>query len=271
VVLGPGLVQTTPVVIVKNQSGGDFTASIRTADFRALGEFGGISLDQTTAAQYGLAKWLTLPKGSTLSLKNGESAEIPVQIDNRGDLAPGGHYGAVVLSAAVDSGTGTNSVNLKQELVSLLFVKKLGGEKYGLRLESLKTDKQVHTPETVTLKFLSTGNVHVVPRGYIEVTDPKGTVVAKGIINPESTLVLPGTNRQFITLMQAVQAGEKGRYKLTAYYRYDGQQKYQSESIYLSPWTPPFWVVIVFVTGVICLIMLYKRQHRKKTSKPTQK
>jgi hypothetical protein len=271
VVLGPGLQRTTPVVTVKNQSGSDFTASVRTVDFKALDAHGGISLDESGASQYSLAKWLTLPDGNTVSLKNGQTAEIPVQIDNRGDLAPGGHYGAIVLSADTAGGGNGNRVQLKQELVSLIFVKKLGGEKYGLELESLVPAKGSKVPESVTMRFRSTGNVHVVPRGYVEVTDAKGTVVEKGIINPESTLVMPGTNRQFITLLQPVNKGQGGRYKLTAYYRYDGQSHFAQKSVYLSPWTPPIWAIIVCVTGVICSILLYKKLHRSKRSKTPEK
>lgn len=269
VVIGPGLVQTTPVITVKNQSGKDFTASVRAVDFEAAGESGGITLKETGGSSYGLAKWMTLPKGNDLVLENGQSADIPVQIDNRGNLAPGGHYGAVVLSATNSSG-GSNTVNLKQELVSLLFVKKLGGEKYGLDLLSLTADKG-RIPQSATLRFKSTGNVHVVPRGYIEVTDPKGIVVAKGIINPESTLVLPGTSRQFITLLQPVNPGGGGRYKLTAYYRYDGKEQFASQSIYLSPWRPPAWLVVIIVlTGVVCTLMLRRiHQKRQKTLKNT--
>lgn len=268
VVIGPGLLQTSPVITVKNQSGRDFKATIRTVDFEAVGESGGITLQDTGNSKYGLARWMTLPKGKTLSLKHGESTDIPVQIDNRGNLSPGGHYGAVVIAADNATGGDGNVVSLKQELVSLLFVKKLGGEKYGLRLESLKADKG-RVPQSATLRFASTGNVHVVPRGYVEVTDPKGVVVAKGIINPESTLVLPDKSRQFITLLQPVNPGGGGRYKLTAYYRYDGENQFASQSVYLSAWTPSAWmVVIIILTGVICTLLLRRiHQKRQKSAK----
>lgn len=256
VTLGPGLLEATTDVTVKNTTGWDLKGSVELVDFQALNEFGGVSLDQVGApvTKYSLAHWMHLPEGSTLSIANGQSATIPVTIENTKDLAPGGHYGAVVLSVNT-AGQASNSVGLKQELVSLLFVNKSGGDVYGLQLLSLEPNHKGSIPQDVTLRFKSTGNVHVVPRGYIEVTDPRGVLVAKGIINPESTLILPGTARQFVTIMQPVaNSSASGRYKITAHYRYDGQDKYSTESLYFTRGSGASWLKIGLITGLVLLI-----------------
>jgi hypothetical protein len=259
-VLGPGLVEAHTNVTVTNTTGQDVVATIRLVDFEALDEFGGVSLGQAgaTSGKYGLAGWMSLPGGPTYKIQNGKSATVPIAIANKDDLTPGGHYGAAIVSISSDpiSGSG-NGVALKREVASLLFVKKLGGEVYGLRLESLKTDKPGTVPSTVTTKFKGTGNVHVVPRGYVEVTDPKGKLVSKGILNPESTIVMPDSSRQYVTIMQPVQNSSAwGQYTITAHYRHDDQEKFETYSVHFNRGLSKAATIGFGVASVIMLIIL---------------
>ena len=251
-VLSSGLVEARNAITITNRSGRDLSAVVKVVDFSSLNQSGGVAFGQagTAASKYPLANWMILPLGKNVSLPNGQATQIPVNVQNRSDLAPGGHYGAVVVTTST-AGTATNNlVGFKQELVSLLFVKKLGGEQYGLNLDNLQADETRHIPSSVSLKFASTGNVHVVPRGYVTVSDGRGKVVAKGIINPESSLVLPGSSRQFVTLMQPVaESNIPGRYAVTAYYRYDGLDQFLSKSIYISSW--PAAIVLASVAGLL--------------------
>ncbi len=204
-VLGTGLINATSDITITNHTDKEVDATIRLVDFKALDEFGGITLGQAgkQISKYGLANWMSIPTGSSLSLPSRQAATMTVSVDNRGDLAPGGHYGAVVVTTGSPTSVGNKRVNFKQELVSLLFVKKLGGERYGLELQSLKADKGTSLSD-VSLRFRSTGNVQVIPRGYVTVADPAGKIIAKGVINPDSTMVLSDTSRQFVTLMQSI-------------------------------------------------------------------
>lgn len=258
VIIGPGLLQAHTDITVTNNSDHDVSGTIKAVDFKALDEFGGVSLGQAgiPVSKYGLANWMTIDGSSDLSLAKGQSRAIRVNIDNRGDLAPGGHYGAVVVTVAEASPEAGNKVSLKQELVSLIFVKKTGGEKLGLQLLSMGAKTGSGIPSTVDIRFKSTGNVHVVPRGYVNITDPRGKLVAKGIINPESTMILPDTTRKFVTVMDPVtESSLRGQYKVTAYYRYDGVDKFSSASFTFSRGS---WIssqtLLLILTGVILLL-----------------
>lgn len=256
VTLGPGILEAQAPVNVTNTTGKQLQATVQLVDFKSLDEYGGVTLENVgaPATEYSLAPWMRLAGSSSVTLPDNKSVTIPVTITNTSDLAPGGHYGAVVLSIASDTGSGENSVGLKQQLVSLIFAKKLGGDVYGLKLQSMDISKTYGTPEDVVLRFTSTGNVHVVPRGYVEVTDPKGKLVAKGIIDPESTIILPGTTRQFVTLLQTVSTSNLGgKYKVTAYYRYDGQDSFMKKTIYYTHGIAP--IKIVF-GGIVILMIL---------------
>ena len=263
-VLSSGLVEARTTIVLTNSTGRDLTANIRTVDFDTLSQSGGVSFGQAglPLTKYALANWMVLPGGNQVALPNGQSVQVPLKVENRSDLAPGGHYGAVVVTASTSAGASSNNVNFKQELVSLLFVKKLGGEQYGLQLQSLSADERGARPNTATLRFRSTGNVHVVPRGYVTVADLRGKIVAKGVINPESTLILPGTARQFVTQLQPI-ANSKipGRFAVTAYYRLEGQNQFSSKSIYIYAWRWPLTLLII--VGIVGLAsgLLLRRIH----------
>lgn len=234
ITLGPGLLETTTEVTLTNNTTQAVRTQLKLIDLKALGEFGGSSLGQAGLPDaYNLANWMSLPGGDTVTIPAGQTVRIKVVITNRSDLAPGGHYGALVVSAD-STGASKGNVSISQQLVSLVFVKKLGGEKYGLHLQEMLVDQaRGQLPQSVKLNFASTGNVHVIPRGYIEVTDPSGKLVAKGIINSDSSLVLPGVSRQLTTALQSVNdSSATGQYKITAHYRYDGEEDFQVQSVY---------------------------------------
>lgn len=236
ITLGPGLLETTTVIALTNNTPQAMLTQLKLVDLKALGTFGGDSLDKAGLPDaYNLANWMTLPGGDNVIIPANQTINIKINISNRSDLTPGGHYGAVIVTAD-SADTKSGNVSLSQQLVSLVFVKKLGGEKYGLKLKEILADKgNGHLPKSVKLSFFGTGNVHVTPRGYIEVTDPKGKLVAKGIINLDSSLVLPGATRQLVTNLQTVaNSNQPGQYKVTAYYRYDGEEKFQTQSVYFT-------------------------------------
>lgn len=238
ITLSSGLLVATTNVSLANNTSASIVGTIRILDFKTLDETGGLLFSQVGVplTKYGLANWMTLPNGPTINVPSGKSVNIPVHIDNRADLAPGGHYAAVVITLGTPSASGsTDKATFKQELVSLLFVKKLGGENYSLRLQSLTADAKNTIPNTATTIFQNSGNVQVVPRGYVTVTDRAGKLIAKGIINPDSIMVLPGSHRQLITSLQPIAAARPiGRYTVTAYYRYGEQQSFSSRSIYIN-------------------------------------
>lgn len=274
ITLGPGLIETATDITLQNNTAQAIRAHLQLVDLKALGVYGGSSLDKAGLTdKYDLANWMTLPGGDSVVISSGQTIKVKVNIANRSDLSPGGHYGAVVItSSSADSGVASN-VNISQQLVSLLFIKKLGGEVYGLKLGQL-TYKGSDIPQEVTLPFSATGNVHVVPRGYIEVTDPTGKLVAKGIINQDSSLILPGSTRQFVTLMQPVSAANKpGRYKITAYYRYDGQSEFTKQAMYFNHGNVFVqWIIIgALVVGIGAVLFIVFKTIRRLRGRKTHK
>jgi len=266
-ILGSGLTEAHINITLTNKSGKDVATNISLVDFQALDAFGGVTLDQvdTPVTKYSLAHWMSLPNGPSLTIPNNTTATVPVNISNTKDLAPGGHYGAVIFS--LDTvGSGTNGVSLKQRLVSLLFIDKSGGDVPGLQLDSF-TPNTLHTiPQDVTMMFKGTGNVHVVPRGFITVTDAHDKLIAKGIINPESTIVMPGAERQFVSILQPVNsASSTGKFTLTVHYRYDGTENFATKSLTfkLGLFSRPTVIIAAAALVIIVVVVLRFRSRRK--------
>lgn len=263
-----GLIEANAPITLTNHTGKTLTANVRGVDFTSQGEFGSISLSAPNQplSKYGLAKYLVLPDGVSYTLADGETKQIRVQVQNRADLAPGGHYGAVVVSAGGEGASASSKVSFKQEVVSLLFVKKLGGAQFGLQLRSIVPDKANDVPTAVSMRFKSTGNVYVTPRGFVDVSDPRGNVIAKGTINPDSTIILPETTRKLTTLMQPIgNSTLSGTYKITAHFRYDGQKDFDTQTLkFQRGQSSKLIPILAVLTGVIGLTLMIKILRSRK-------
>ncbi len=272
VTLSPGLIQASIDITLTNAADVPINASYKLIDLKSLGQYGGSTLDKAGLPDsYNLANWMSLPAGNTQRIAGNETTTIKIIIDNRSDLAPGGHYGALVITASPDEGP-SSSISLNQQIISLIFVKKLGGEKFGLNLESFDPSKPTSIPDNISLHFKNTGNVHVIPRGYIEVRDNNNKLISKGIINPDSTLILPGATKDFITIMKPVSdTGFKGTYTLTIYYRYDGQTDFSSRSIVFGQSLVSGRNLILLIVGSLALVSIAGGLFYRRRVKATRK
>jgi hypothetical protein len=266
--LSPGLLNANLHFTIKNNTSYNLHATMKVVDFKSIDENGGITLGLVGIPlwKYGLAKWMSLPAGNELSLAAGQSTVIQLNIVNSPAVSPGGHYGALVVTNNVQGKvSGNTNVNLSQNLVSLIYAKKVGGDRFGIQLNSLMSDAGLELPKSATLNFKSTGNVYIVPRGYIIVSDSKGHEVEKGIINTDSDLIMQGSSQNIISLLQPLSGpAVPGRYKLTAYYRYEGQSNYSEKTIYFSVGrVRPLYILatgLVIILGVISFIYRKRRK-----------
>lgn len=243
------------------------TYDLAAADFNTLGESGGLFFVGTnpTALQkkYGLAKWFSLPD-SSITVQPGQTQTLTAQIQNLPDLAPGGHYGALMLSQASDTGVAANKINLHPVASSLLFVTKLGGDIHSLQLIKVTTDRNLFKlPSAVTLRFYNDGNTHVVPRGVIKLSTPGGKLVSRGIINENSNIILPQTHRQiYVPLSKFAGASAASKYVLAVDFRFDGFDVYREYKT--SFWRiDPGLVAGIVIIVVSAMVLIYKRMNHR--------
>lgn len=226
-------------------------------DFGALDESGGVAFlgMHNLEQKYGLASWISLEKDA-LVLGSGETQSVRVTIENRESLSPGGHYGAIFFKlendARGDSITPSEQVAFQPSFASLIYVKKNGGEIYGLNLTDKIINKNwIGFPSAIKLRFQNPGNVHVSPRGVVNVADPLGRVVMRGIINEESGIILPETFRVFpISLRQIGAMLIPGHYTLSTQYRYDGKEEFSNDKLTFI-FIPPIFILLIIILALI--------------------
>jgi hypothetical protein len=272
---------------VTNNKNTKQTINISTADFNTLDESGGLVFVGTNPTKlqkkYGLATWLTLPV-STITLEPKQSATIAANIVNQSSFAPGGHYGALLLGLDDNSNnsSGQNKVALHPIASSLLFINKVGGDTHRLKLTDVYSSHNIFKlPNTVTLRFNNNGNTHLIPRGTVEITDPNGKIVSKGIINENSGIILPETYRRYSVPLNKISGSIiPGEYKTTVNFRFDGYdtfRSYQTSQFLLTAALLLLVLAVVIIIALIFAVIFYKDQiarlqlfGNKKPSKKTK-
>ena len=231
------------MLTLSNDTGVSQAFKLSTEDFGSLNQSGGVAFLGTSssgyAQTYGLSKWMQLSQ-SAVTLAAGASTNIFVTITNSSSLDTGGHYGAVLATAltAPNGAAAKSRIGVLEVLSSLLLLIKSGGPPPDLTLDTQSVDRQgVFFPTQVQQLFQNLGDVHVVPRGTIDIRDPLGHLVERGAMNVDSGIILPQTSRHYSTpLMQLASAWMPGEYSVLTTYRYDG-------SNVIKTWSGQFWYV----------------------------
>ncbi len=238
------------------------TFTLATVDMGALDDSGGIifsGLSADYATKYGLAKWLRLDR-QTITLTGHSSATVTFTVINTVELGPGGHYGAIIVKPELTALPKKNEVTLAPQAATLVFLRKVGGEHFGLSLAPVNPRTAYwRLPTDLQLPFMNTGNVHVVPRGVVTLTrDWKQREVARGIINAQSSLILPEKPRDYqVQLSTQGRLFLPGRYYLSIAYRYDGKEDFTVWQVSFWYWNLPLLLVIL-ITLVVLTALTYR-------------
>ncbi|MBW4061790.1 hypothetical protein HJC99_04450 [Candidatus Saccharibacteria bacterium] len=266
-------------VEITNHTAFDQSFKLTAADFGSLNETGGVAFLGAPTSElshpYGLVSWLQLGS-NVVFVPAGEAVTVHASVQNRESLAPGGHYGAILATAVSDdTGQAKNvapQVGLHAVLSSLILLTKAGGANPDLRLLSQSSSHSVfQLPMKITQRFQNAGNVHVVPRGIIEIKDPSGRVVARGALNEDSVFILPESFRLIpVTLRPVAHAWVPGRYTITTVYNYEGIDTTKSftETVWYAGGVLVLVSWLVLVSGVIVGgWWLWRRRHPQKRAK----
>lgn len=241
------------------------TLRITVFDFGSLDESGGVAFlgaSNDLEKKYALASWIR-PEKDVFMIEPNETKQILVTIENREALSPGGHYGALTFKteySVVGDRQEGNTLSVNQLFSTLVFVKKVGGEIYDLKLSGQEyKGGLMKFQDTVRLRFRNNGNTHAVPRGMAVVSDSFGRKVAKGIINQESGLILPETFRVYpVHLNPLAMSFIPGRYTMEIAYRYDGKDDFATTTFffYHIPWpallASILFIALLWAAGRIC-------------------
>lgn len=143
-----------------------------------------------------LAGWLRMTSPE-LILPPGEAADIGFEIRVPEDAAPGGYFGAVLLTMTAPDEPG---VTVAARTATLILLRVHGEIREEAVLRSFAPDRLVADglPIAFETRVENTGTVHVRPVGTITIRDLFGRVAAEFEVNRlEGKSVLPGGTRRF--------------------------------------------------------------------------
>jgi len=168
-------------------------------EFTQTGHFGMINFVSNLEGNYlkNTTSFISINK-DRLVIDPKTAEKIIVRVENRPSLSPGGHYFALI-ARVINNNDDHSTQKVSPALSSLFLIRKEGGEMTNLSLKSLDWDPGRLTfkiPQRIELLFINEGNVHVVPRGSVVLRDIFGNQIFQGIINEESSYILPGTQRK---------------------------------------------------------------------------
>jgi len=150
-------------------------------DFKAQGEDGQAEFfeEGTMDENFSLSSWIDLP-GKQVVLEKGQWAEVALTIEVPGTAEPGGHYGAIFFSDLPSwlPKDGSSGVSVGARMAALILAKVEGEIDEQGRIEDFYVNEKKslysHLPISFSVRFSNQGNVHLKPRGEIEISNMLG-------------------------------------------------------------------------------------------------
>ena len=195
----------------------------------------------------------------------GKTVETQFVVENRASLSPGGHYVAIVSRMKQSTNLDVDQQQIVPAVSSLLLIRKKDGEQVNLSLKEVDMiQKSIFSalPKRMQLTFENQGNVHVIPRGEMKMSDSFGRIVGQASVNENSSYVMPGTRRVMPLAVHSAQSILPISFLTVEILGYaqghEARFSYQSSYFYISP---------IFVGAILLVILLmiviWKKLKRK--------
>jgi hypothetical protein len=261
--LESGQSTSTYNILITNNTSSTVTLYISAQNFTALNQTGGVGLLGPSAPSeaHGLSEWLKI-NDPILTLAPKASQSVPITIYNAQDIAPGGHYAALLVAVEPPSSRSFgNQFSAHQVVSSLVFLTTAGHISYSVKLEPLQLPSiTFNLPTSVNIVLDNTGNTQTAPRGLITLSGPRGEI-ARGIINIGSGLILPNTSRIYTVKLL-------GEHKIVLPGIYTFHISYQANTISAAKLASVSFLYIdatmVIILVVLLLVVLTYVIHRLK-------
>lgn len=264
-------------VTIKNNSQATTTVNLSARNFGSLGLNGGLAFsDQAINKDHDLANSISFSQPS-LVLASYQTVLDQVKISGIRQLAPGGHYAAIIYSVNQGAtGNGKTPIAIKEALASLVFLSSSGAGRTSVQLLlPIASQFYARFPSQLNLVFKDTGNSQAIIHGLIRIYSHQGQLISQGFINPNSSLILPGASRLFNIKLSPISKVSllPANYKLVVSYSLSNQSSnytYTKQFFYLSP----YLILPGLVMGLLILLLaayvnkfstnlLYKRKKKQ--------
>lgn len=196
--LGEKIEEEIKVICDPGEEGISFFPSL--ANFGARGE-GGEPEFFEEERPYSLASWIKIDRSPIVFSEKKKRINVPFTIDVPEEAEPGGHYGVIFFSREPEVRKEAVSLGIGGKLGTLILVKVTGEIKEEGKLIEFNTEdgKSFYNrlPVNFIVRFENTGNVHLKPRGKIEIKNVFERIKETLLVNEENKNVLPESIRKF--------------------------------------------------------------------------
>ena len=241
-------------VKVTNLSETERTFYLLARDISGIDERGvPVFLEEGQATAFELSSWVRLPQES-VTLKAGQTTDVPFTVQVPADATPGAHFGGVFFELRPDQSTGTGAA-VGARVGSIINLRIAGETTEEMRLREFSTEKFIYDtpPVTFTTKVDNLGNVLLRPHGLIEITDMFGKRVGEVEINKSAAAVFPGGDRVYSATWE-YQGFAFGRYHalLSFVYGEDGRKTVVRTATF---WVLPLKPTLIALSSLVGLIL----------------
>ena len=269
IVVGPGKTElsldpgqdSTQEIIVSNRSGATKIIDISVEDFQGTDNPNEtIQFLGTGKSPYSLKDYVK-PETNQITLNFGERLRLPVVISVPKTAAPGGLYGAVMVSASnIDesnnsgqSGAASGKVKIITRVASLFFITVKGDTISDGSLKDFKTEKGFYESGPINFNITSqnNGSIYLSPYGTIEVRNILGQKIDERQVDP--WFVMPASTRE-----REIKWNSNflfGRYTATLLMNRGYKDVVDSKSI--SFWVIPWKIISIILIGLILVIWFF--------------
>jgi len=230
---------------------------METEDFTAVGETGGVVVQEQENKTFSLASWINLSE-KEFSLAPAEQRLIDFTINIPADGEPGGHYGSILAVAAQPAAMDMTGSGVAQKVGSLLLLSVAGEVTENLSVKEFSAKSfYEYPPVDFLLRFENHGSVHLRPRGLVTITNMFGNKEEDIFFDQKN--VLPSSIRKIDVRWDPPLAMGKYTATLIANYGTENIPLTTSLSFWIFPWKT---ALLIFVLLVIVITLLIKSRRR---------
>ncbi|HSW99219.1 MAG TPA: hypothetical protein VLF71_05265 [Candidatus Saccharimonadales bacterium] len=185
----------------------------------------------------------------------GGSVAESVTLTDSSKLAPGGQQ--VDLVMAQQSLPGAQVQVVPSVRLPLTVVKEDGALTRFSAVPQGTAGFSLNLPASVAVLVKNTGNMIVIPRGFVSVTDPRGRTVRKGVLNTASLAVAPGDQLRLQTPLALLDhPWPPGPYHISVSYGIGGGQAMARTAVRL--FYMPVWQMLLAVL-IVALVVCFRQ------------
>ncbi len=249
--------QISNKIKVINTSPQPIFVTMEVEDFTAVGEGGGVVVQEQDNQTFSLASWVALSE-TQFTLAPAEQKIIDFTVSVPADGEPGGHYGSILAVVSPPDVLAGGGSGVAQKVGSLLLLSVAGEVKENLIVKEFSAPVFFEKPPIdFILRFENKGTVHVRPRGFVSITNMFGKKEVD-IPFPQKN-VLPASIRKVDVRWDPSLAIGKYTATLVANYGTENTPLVSSFVFWVFPWK---LALLVFVGLVIVITLLIKSRRR---------